>query len=236
MAKVTILVVNYNTPKFIELCLKSIHVNSITPHRVIVIDNGSTDGSLPYLKSLARSQRIHLVSRRTTLSASEHGRAFDQVLYKSGLIKTPLVCTIDSDAYVAKRGWLQELDRQRKGHFAVGYEHFRDAHLLHPACMLIDYRELLSIGRPSFALTKKNGQFFDTGIVVSQTALRHGKKLVGGRGLEALVPHRWCGTRIQRAGKDGVLDGHITPTAFAAENRKWFAKQDVMGIMSIKYT
>jgi hypothetical protein len=158
------------------------------------------------------------------------------VLYKTGLVKTPLVCTIDSDAYAAKRGWLQELDKQRNGHFAVGYEHFRDAHYLHPACMLFNYRDILSIGRPTFALTKKNGQFFDTGVIVSQAALRHGKKMVGGRGLESMVPHRWCATRIQKVDKDGVLDGHITPAAFSAENQKWFARPDVAEIMSIKYT
>jgi hypothetical protein len=236
MARVTVLTVNYNTRRFIELCLKSIHANSIMPHRVIVVDNGSTDGSMEYLRALARSQKIHLVARKTPLSASEHGRALDHVLYQSGLIKTPLVCTIDSDAYVAKKGWLQELDRQRGGHFAVGYEHFRDAHYLHPACMLMDHKELIHMGKPTFALTKKNGQFFDTGVIVSQTALRTGRKLVGGRGLESMVPHRWCATRIQRIGKDEMLDGRITPAAFSTENNKWFARPDVANIMSIKYT
>jgi hypothetical protein len=118
----------------------------------------------------------------------------------------------------------------------VGYEHFRDPHYLHPACMLIDYKKLLAIGQPSFALTQINKQFFDTGIIVSQTALAKGQKLVGGRGLEAMVPHRWCATRIQKVGKDEKLDGQFTKAEFAAVNSKWFSRPDVAKIMSVKYT
>lgn len=234
MADVTILVANYNTRRFIELCIKSIFLNTTMPFQLIVIDNGSMDGSVEYMRPIARGGKLHLVIRKVKANAAEHGRAFDQILYASNLVKTRLVCTIDSDAYAAEKGWLRELNRQRNKNFAVGYEHFRDPHYLHPACMLFEYPTLLRIGRPSFALVKKNNKFFDTGIIVSQTALNKGEKLVGGRGLEKMVPHRWCATRILKAEKDEKLDGQFTKDEFNIKSAEWFARPDVAKIMASK--
>jgi GT2 family glycosyltransferase len=230
MAYVTILTVNYNTHRFIELCLKSIYKNTTLPFRLIVVDNGSTDGSLDYLQRVRQAEQAIVLTRRTSLSASEHGRALDFVLYRTGYVKTPLVCTIDSDAFAAKKGWLKELDKQRNGHFAVGYEHFRDSRCLHPACMLFDYKKLRGLGDPSFALVKKGGRFFDTGIAVSESALAKGYRLVGARGLEQLVPHRWCATRIQKVSGDQKLDNRVTRSEFTQQNDRWFTRPDVQAI------
>jgi glycosyltransferase involved in cell wall biosynthesis len=234
MADVTIIVVNYNTKKFIELCIKSIYKNTTPPFNLIIADNGSTDGSVEFMKPLAQSGKIHLVSRRTGQSASEHGKAIDHILYDSGLIKTQLICTIDSDAYAAKSGWNDELNKQRGDNFAVGYQHFRDQHYLHPACMLFEYSKILKMGRPSFALMKKDGKFYDTGIVVSQTALKRGEKLVGAKNIDKLVPHRWCATRILRVTGDEKLDNRITRSEFNAENNIWFSRPDVVDILTSK--
>lgn len=229
MADVTIITVNYNTRRFIELCIKSIFKNTMMPYRMIVVDNGSTDGSIEYLRKI---NEIILVTRRTRLSASEHGRAIDQVLYRSGYINTPLICTIDSDAFAAKKGWLSELNKQRGAHFAVGYEHFREPHYLHPACMLFDYNKLLKIGKPSFALIKTRNTFIDTGIAVSKAALDHGEVLVGARNIDALVPHRWCATRVLRISGDKKLDNRITRSEFNEETDQWFNRADVRQILS----
>jgi len=199
-----------------------------------VVDNGSTDGSFEYLLPFGKASKIHLLSRKVKQSASEHGRAIDQVLYRSGLIKTRLVCTIDSDAYAAQKGWLSELNNQRGKNFAVGYEHFRDPHYLHPACMLFEYPTILRIGKPSFALVKKSSQLFDSGVMVSQAALRHGEKLVGARGIETLVPHRWCATRILKVSGDDKLDGRITRKEFNEESEKWFARPGISEILASK--
>jgi len=234
MANFAIITVNYNTKEFVTLCIKSIYTNTEAPFKFIVVDNGSLDGSVKYLTELMHRGKIILISRRVRPSAFEHGKAIDHVLYNSGLIKTGLVCTIDSDAYVAKKGWLTELNKQRGNNFAAGYEHFRNAHYLHPACMLFDYQTILKIGRPSFALTNKGGKFLDTGVVVSQTALENKCKLIGVRGIEKLVPHRWCATRILKLRGDDKLDGRITKGEFDAETRRWFSRPDVAKIMSIK--
>jgi len=232
MAEVTIIVVNYNTKKFIELCLKSIVKNTIMPYRVIAVDNGSSDGSMEYLLRVSTAyHNIHVVRRNAKLSAVEHGRAIDQILYTSRIIKTPLVCTIDSDAYAAKKGWLAEVNEKRGNAFAAGYEHFRDSRCLHPACMLFDYKKLLLLGRPSFALAKRGGRFLDTGIMVSERALEYGEMLVGIKNMQELVPHRWCATRIQKVNGDERLDGNFTKSEFDEVNEKWFSKPEIINIM-----
>jgi hypothetical protein len=176
-------------------------------------------------------KKLLLVTRRARMSASEHGLAIDHVLYHSGYINTPLVCTIDSDAFAAQEGWLQKLNKQRKGHFGVGYEHFRDPHCLHPACMLFDYQKILRVGKPSFALVRTGNTFIDSGIAVSKAALAAGETLVGGRGLEKMVPHRWCATRVLKITGDRKLDGRVTRSEFDAESEAWFKRPDVQAIM-----
>jgi FkbM family methyltransferase len=47
---VTIGILNWNGIQHIQLCLESIRRNTPEPHEIIVVDNGSTDGSREYLK------------------------------------------------------------------------------------------------------------------------------------------------------------------------------------------
>lgn len=47
--KVTIIIPNYNGKHFMEPCLKSLEKQSFRDFRILVVDNGSTDGSLEYM-------------------------------------------------------------------------------------------------------------------------------------------------------------------------------------------
>ena len=51
MREVSIVIPNYNGKHFLEDCLKSVFAQNIENQEVIVVDNGSTDGSLEYLKT-----------------------------------------------------------------------------------------------------------------------------------------------------------------------------------------
>lgn len=51
---VDIIIVNYNTCKFLQDCVRSIAENTDYPYRLLVIDNNSADGSKRYLESLQR--------------------------------------------------------------------------------------------------------------------------------------------------------------------------------------
>lgn len=52
---VDLVIVNYNTLNYLKVCLDSIIKNTRYPFRIIVVDNGSTDGSLNYLENLQKS-------------------------------------------------------------------------------------------------------------------------------------------------------------------------------------
>lgn len=49
--KVSIVIPNYNGKHFMESCMKSLDVQTMRDFEVIVVDNGSTDGSAEYIKA-----------------------------------------------------------------------------------------------------------------------------------------------------------------------------------------
>lgn len=51
MREVSIVIPNYNGKHFLENCLKAVFAQTIENQEVIVVDNGSTDGSLEYLET-----------------------------------------------------------------------------------------------------------------------------------------------------------------------------------------
>lgn len=51
---VDIIIVNYNTCKFLQDCVKSLEQHTDYPYRLLIIDNNSKDGSREYLKSLQK--------------------------------------------------------------------------------------------------------------------------------------------------------------------------------------
>ena len=105
--KATICVVNYKTPDFTRLCLRSIRKFTDCPYEVIVIDNNSQDQSLRYLKSL---KWIRLIERSSEPGEPgggyAHAAALDLGLQ---LCNTEFFVSLHSDAFVIKDNWLTEL-------------------------------------------------------------------------------------------------------------------------------
>lgn len=58
MKSVYSIIVTYNGVKWIDACLKSL-LNSRYPTQIIVVDNGSTDTTIPYIKS--NFKQVHLI-------------------------------------------------------------------------------------------------------------------------------------------------------------------------------
>jgi glycosyltransferase involved in cell wall biosynthesis len=105
--KATICVVNYKTPDFIRLCLRSIRKLTRYPYDVVVIDNNSQDESVQYLKSLSW---IRLIERRPELDEPSggfaHARGLDIGLENCN---TEFFVSMHSDTFVQKNGWLNDL-------------------------------------------------------------------------------------------------------------------------------
>lgn len=60
MREVSIVIPNYNGKHFLEACLKSVFAQKAQDLEVIVVDNGSTDGSQEYLSSFPQVRTIGL--------------------------------------------------------------------------------------------------------------------------------------------------------------------------------
>ena len=105
--KATICIVNYKTPDFIRLCLRSIRKFTKYPYEVIVVDNDSQDESLKYLKSL---NWIRLIERRA--GSNEPGGGY---AHAAGLdlglenCNTEFFVSMHSDTFVRKDNWLKDL-------------------------------------------------------------------------------------------------------------------------------
>lgn len=118
---VTILIPHYQTLDSIKLCLRSLR--KFTRHAVVVrvLDNGSHDASLDYLRSV---RWIELVATgRTNHIWHAHYEALNAAL---PLITTPYFLLMHSDTYVHHPQWLDFLlGHARAGCVAVGPRHQR---------------------------------------------------------------------------------------------------------------
>ena len=50
MKKATIIIPNYNGLKFMEMCMSALEKQTCKDFEILVVDNGSTDGSVEWLK------------------------------------------------------------------------------------------------------------------------------------------------------------------------------------------
>jgi GT2 family glycosyltransferase len=63
LKRVSIIIVNWNGRKFLEDCLKSVYNQTYSNYEVIVVDNGSFDGSVEYLKKNFPNVRVIALKR-----------------------------------------------------------------------------------------------------------------------------------------------------------------------------
>src|SRR5262245_27533755 len=119
-AAVTILVPHYQTLDAVRLCLRSIRRYTEQPYNVVVLDNGSGDASLEYLRGL---RWIELV--RTGVANDLIAAQSAALNLGAERVDTPYFLVIHSDTYVHRAGWLRFLvERLRAGNYAaVGSRH-----------------------------------------------------------------------------------------------------------------
>tara|TARA_Y100000294_G_C8523669_1_gene323989 strand:+ start:2 stop:1315 length:1314 start_codon:yes stop_codon:yes gene_type:complete len=100
---VTIIIVNENTKDALELCLLSIKKYTEYPYKVIVIDNGSTDGSLDLLKKF---NWVKVIGTSGIKDGERHGGALNIGIQ---YVKTKYFLTLDSDVEILDYNWLTEM-------------------------------------------------------------------------------------------------------------------------------
>jgi hypothetical protein len=119
-ADVTVLVPHFQTLDAIRLCLRSMRRYSPAAPRVLVLDNGSADDSLAYLRAV---KWVTCVATGVPNSdPNAHAAALN---IGAARVETPYFLVMHSDTYVHRPGWLQMLTDacRRGGYAAVGSRH-----------------------------------------------------------------------------------------------------------------
>ena len=57
---VSVVIINFNSIEYIERCIRTIEAQSYSQIEILVIDNGSTDGSLPLVQRISNEGRLRL--------------------------------------------------------------------------------------------------------------------------------------------------------------------------------
>lgn len=106
----TILILNYDGLGYTQRCIQSIKENTRTPHKLIIIDNGSTDGTQKWL--LERSDLYNINSDQNLGFAAGFNLGLD-------VVETPYFALVNNDVIVTD-GWLSRMLKTIKSSKRVG--------------------------------------------------------------------------------------------------------------------
>ena len=99
--EVSIVILCYNSLDYTKKCIESIRKNTAIPYRLVLLDNGSTDGTLQYLQSTITQRDIII-----RLSENIGFGPGNNLAMKS--ITTEYVCFLNNDCEVGQ-GWITSL-------------------------------------------------------------------------------------------------------------------------------
>lgn len=164
---VTVLTVNWNSLAFLRPMLDLTRAMSPPDTEILVVDNGSTDGSVEYLR-----ERRDVRLARLPVNVG-HGVALD---IGSALVDTAHVAVLDIDAFPVSDRWLEEsLRALDAGAKVAGAQMHRN--FVHP-CFLVTTTQLLRdhdlTFRPVGSLAQLDHRaplFLDVGEALSQRVI-----------------------------------------------------------------
>jgi len=108
---VSLVVVNYRTPLQTKLCLRSLRRYTPRFAELIVVDNGSEDGSLEYLRGLSW---IRLIENPEPEAC--HAGALELAAREA---RGAALCVLHSDCFVRSEDWLERLCAAKGGALLV---------------------------------------------------------------------------------------------------------------------
>ena len=104
--KACIVVLNWNGKVLLRNCLESIRDNTVYPHEVVVVDNGSTDGSVRMVE--AEFPGARLIRNGENLGFSGGNNRGIKYALGAGFC---YILLLNNDIEVLQQGWLKELVR-----------------------------------------------------------------------------------------------------------------------------
>jgi glycosyltransferase involved in cell wall biosynthesis/predicted O-methyltransferase YrrM len=170
----TIISVNFNTKEWIKLLIEKVKEYTRIPYELIVVDNGSSDGSVEYLQS---QKDVSLIQTGKNLG---HGPALD---YGFSFIRTKYAIVLDSDAHPIHADWINKLVTPLNNECLLsGIHHHRN--YAHPACLALElktfykYKLTFIPNWPKDNDINKLGKInWDAGEYLSIKILESGKKI-----------------------------------------------------------
>lgn len=102
--KVTIVILNWNSKKYLSECLPSVFNQSYPNYEVILVDNGSTDGSVEFVRENYPQVKIIKLDKNYG-TAKGNNIGIEEALKDENV---RYIAVLDNDAKV-DRNWLSEL-------------------------------------------------------------------------------------------------------------------------------
>lgn len=101
LPKVTVVIVNWNGSEFLERCLVAVTEQTVSPHKIILVDNASSDSSLDIVR---RFPSVCLLAQHKNLGfARANNLAID-----NESIDSEWLALMNPDAF-ATRDWLRSM-------------------------------------------------------------------------------------------------------------------------------
>jgi GT2 family glycosyltransferase len=106
--RVGIVIVSYNSRPHLARCLEAVRALRTTPHRVVIVDNGSEDGSLDAVRAPCGPHEVLALGRNTGFAAGSN-RGIEH------LADCDWIALLNPDAF-PEPGWLDALQRAAAEH------------------------------------------------------------------------------------------------------------------------
>ncbi len=112
MSVISVVVVNYNGEHFLEPCLKSLEKQTFEDFEVILVDNGSSDGSLEYVRDQFPAVRVIALAENLGFCGGNNAGIREA--------RGKYIALLNNDAEAHPR-WLEELRGALDNHSDVGF-------------------------------------------------------------------------------------------------------------------
>ena len=111
---VSIVIAVCNMLGFTRLCVDYVVKNTIVPFELVIVDNGSTDGTQEYIKELSKEQDVRYIRNETNRGPII---AINQGIKNS---KYDYICQMHNDVVVFEKGWLKRIVAIMEGGPSIG--------------------------------------------------------------------------------------------------------------------
>lgn len=207
----TVLIVNWNSLPYLTATVGAVRRLSPVDISILVVDNGSSDGSREYLRSLGGVTTVFLPTN------VGHGAALD---IGAALVDTEHLVVLDVDAFPIVEGWLSEpMAALASGAQVAGAHLYRN--FIHPCWLVMPTRLVRELELTFRPIGHKRGRFrrapfyMDTGEALShRLIIHHG----GGSAIHRIAATQRLGSR----GSATVIGGAV----YHNQGATWGAGKD----------